>query len=537
MKKMILSMFVLMTVTGYTQERISREQLIDDCNAYLQYLEGTHPDPYTGFGGLVEFKRAAQDMRNSITEETTIEQFHRLLSSFVAVLGDGHSMINILNEQENVKAPVSFLPVRLKTATDGLFISRTTAAYQQYKGAKIIAINGLSVDETLEKAKKVQPTENKYGAYQALCLLIADNKNAALLFGSSGKNIRFSLQTVEGSLHEVDMAWLENPEWMSFRSTLKFKNENPLLHGQLIEKEKKTVGYFAWNNMSAREIMEETAQNPNPQYLETNLNVMYTHTLKIPRPKDDKAAIRKIPSLYATFTELLKTMKSGKTEYLIIDLRENGGGMTPLCRPLLYMLYGDKYLNFECKVEYNRRLSSLILQKWGLDSIAQYNRGNNTHYRLGDFTFGYFFGTHDARPAEEKRKDLSLISYFRNIGSEYTKELNGKPLYEPRVVVLTSPKTFSAAYHFMYLLTQIGDAKVVGVPSQQAGNTFMETTYFELPNTHITGSISNSIQVFFPDDSIKGKAFMPDYPMNWSDYANYDFDENAEILYALDMLY
>ncbi|MDR1197452.1 MAG: hypothetical protein LBK94_00350 [Prevotellaceae bacterium] len=424
----------------------------------------------------------------------------------------------------------------MKTAADGLFISQTTTAYRRYRGAKVIAINGLSVDEILEKAGKVSPVENKYGAYQTLCRLITENKSVALLFDSLGRSIRFSLQTVDGSLHEVDMAWLKNPEWTAFRSKLKFKNENPLLHGQLIEKGKKTVGYFAWNSMSAREMLEEVAQNPDPQYLEMNLNAMYTYTLKTLRPKDDKTAIREVPSLYATFTDLLKTMKSKKTEDLIIDLRENGGGMTPLCRPLLYMLYGDKYLNFESKAEYNRRLSPLMLQKWGLDSIAQYNRGSSTHYRLGDFTFGYFLGSHDTRSIEEKRKDMSLISYFNNIGSEYTKNLNGKPLYEPRVVVLTSPKTFSAAYHFIYFLTQIGDALVVGVPSRQAGNTFMESTQFELPNTHVTGSISNSMQVFFPDNPAKGKTFMPDYPMNWNDYAKYDFDENAEILYVLDML-
>ncbi|MDR1330732.1 MAG: peptidase S41, partial [Tannerella sp.] len=150
--------------------------------------------------------------------------------------------------------------------------------------------------------------------------------------------------------------------------------------------------------------------------------------------------------------------------------------------------------------------------------------------------FGYFFGARDTRPVEEKRKDMSLISYYGNIGSEYTENLNGVPLYEPRVVVLTSPATFSAAYHFMYFLTQIGGATVAGVPSRQAGNTFMETTAFELPNTRLSGSISNSVQVFFPADSVRGKTFMPDYAMTWSDYAKYDFDENAEILYVLDML-
>ncbi|MDR1197451.1 MAG: hypothetical protein LBK94_00345 [Prevotellaceae bacterium] len=109
---MTLLMFVFMIITGYAQERISREQLIDDCNTYLQYLEETHPDPYTRFGGLIEFKRAAQDLRNSIAETTTVEQFHRLLSSFAVVLADGHTTINPLenNKKENVEDPSGFYP-------------------------------------------------------------------------------------------------------------------------------------------------------------------------------------------------------------------------------------------------------------------------------------------------------------------------------------------------------------------------------------------------------------------------------------------
>jgi hypothetical protein len=200
------------------------------------------------------------------------------------------------------------------------------------------------------------------------------------------------------------------------------------------------------------------------------------------------------------------------------------------------MLYGDKYLNYDCKAEYNRRLSRLQLKKWGLDSIQQYNTGNKTNFLTGDFIFGYFFGSLNAKPVEEKRKDLSLITYNNGIGSEYTKDLNGKPIHEPVVIVLTSPRTFSAAYHFTYLLSQIGKTYIAGVPSRQAGNTFMETTNFELPNTKISGSISNSYQMFFPDDLEKGKVLMPDFTMNWTDFAKYDFDSNAEILFVLDLL-
>jgi hypothetical protein len=232
---------------------------------------------------------------------------------------------------------------------------------------------------------------------------------------------------------------------------------------------------------------------------------MYTD-LNIPRPDDDKQAIEGIPALYPSFSDLLKTLKEQKSDYLIIDLRHNSGGMPPLCRPLLYMPFGDNYLNYDCKAEYNRRLSKLQLKKWRLDSIEEYNKGNNTSYLTGDIMFGYFSGSRNTSSIEEKRKDLSFISYYNSgIGSEYTKELNGK-------------------------------AYIVGTPSRQAGNTCMETTNFELPNTKITGSISNAFQLFYPDDPDKGKVLMPDFAMSRNDFAKYNFDSNAEIMFVLDLI-
>ena len=64
----------------------------------------------------------------------------------------------------------------------------------------------------------------------------------------------------------------------------------------------------------------------------------------------------------------------------------------------------------------------------------------------------------------------------------------------------------------------------------------METTVFALPNTKISGSISNSHQLFYSNDPEKGKLLMPDYAMNWYDFAKYNFDSNAEILYVLDLI-
>lgn len=510
---------------------VSRQLLINDFNTFIEYLEETHPDPYSSYGGLPEFKRKAQGLRNMITDNTTVEQLREMMRKFISVLNDGHTIISGNGQAE---ATQGYLPLQLSIAADGIFISETDKNHIQYRGGFLESVNDIPIDSLLNKVRQIRSTENRYGIYWELCNLLSSKEGYGLLFSDSGK-IKLALKFTNKESEFVYLDFVPEPDWIKQPSTVRLNNDNNLLYKQILVNNNQSVGYFVWNGMYSREMVEDVAKN-NPAYLDMNLNSMYQSTMKVPRPDDDRQAIEGIPALYPTFSKLLEIMKEQKSDYLIIDLRHNGGGMTPLCHPLLYMLYGDKYLNYNCKAEYNRRLSRLQLKKWGLDSIQQYNTGNKTNFLTGDFIFGYFFGSLNAKPVEEKRKDLSLITYNNGIGSEYTKDLNGKPIHEPVVIVLTSPRTFSAAYHFTYLLSQIGKTYIAGVPSRQAGNTFMETTNFELPNTKISGSISNSYQMFFPDDLEKGKVLMPDFTMNWTDFAKYDFDSNAEILFVLDLL-
>lgn len=534
LKISLLNAFIIsLFFTGYTQGKSNKQLLVEDFNTYITYIEQTHPDPYSAYSGRIEFKRTAQNIRNKITETTTKEQFAEMLSGFISQLGDGHTMIN-LHENELDNNPSKQLPFKLKIATDGLFISQTNKEYNDYLGGKVLSINSIPIDSLLEKTRILRPTENKYGEYFELCDILSNEKNTNLLLGETGR-LKLIIQLTKGNQQTLNITYVEYSDWVTTDSKIKLKKDNNLLYSQILDN-KQPVGYFVWNGMYSREMVEEVAKN-NPQGLDMNLNSMYKHSMKVPRPQNNDEALKGIPSLYDTFSELLNNMKSQKVGYLIIDLRGNGGGQTPLCYPLLYMLYGDKYLNYDCKGEYDRIFSPLLLKKWGLQSIEQYNTGNNTSYQLGDFMFGHLLWRDNKETIEEKRKNQRLTTYY-GIGQGYTEDLNGVPIYEPHVVVLCSPKTFSAAYHFMYFLTEIGhkNVTIVGVPSRQAGNTFMETTSFELPNTKITGSISNALQILYSNNSANRKVLMPDFAMNWSDYANYNFDENAEIMYVLDLI-
>jgi hypothetical protein len=98
------------------------------------------------------------------------------------------------------------------------------------------------------------------------------------------------------------------------------------------------------------------------------------------------------------------------------------------------------------------------------------------------------------------------------------------------IYVVTDVQTFSSAFHTAYMLWKMG-AKVVGVPSGQAPNTFMEVTRFKLPNTGLECSASNSLQSCFPTDHPMAKTFTPDIQLSYDDYRQFDFSKDAELLF------
>ena len=122
---------------------------------------------------------------------------------------------------------------------------------------------------------------------------------------------------------------------------------------------------------------------------------------------------------------------------------------------------------------------------------------------------------------------LFCISRFR----ELLKQNWSEPIYTPKeIYVVTDVQTFSAAFHTAYMQWKMG-AKVVGVPSGQAPNTYMEVTRFKLPNTGLECSVSNSLQSCFPTDHPMAKTFTPDIQLSYDEYRQSEFSKDAELLY------
>lgn len=103
---------------------------------------------------------------------------------------------------------------------------------------------------------------------------------------------------------------------------------------------------------------------------------------------------------------------------------------------------------------------------------------------------------------------------------------------QKQIFVITESQTNSAAFHYAFYLWKMG-AKLVGVPSSQAPNIFMEITPLKLSYTGLTASVSNTIQLFFPAENPYSKVLTPDIEITSQDYSLFNADANIPIMKIL----
>ncbi len=526
MKKTIIIILFLTANAVWAQEKDISNKYPEDFDYFIENLLATHPDPYTAFGNTIGFYQEKQKIREEIKNVNSDEKFVFLLNKFVSKLEDGHTLINKPSSSDIKQS--KYLPVRFKVASDKLFIRNTTKEYKTLIGKPIIAINDIPMDSMLNLVKLYYPAENISGSYTNLINLITEKVSCNELFGDSSKHIKLTYREKTGN-ENIEVPYEDKIDLLIQTSTIKQPKENGLIDWAMIG-ENKNIAYFQWNSMTCREHLEK-AYKYDPKNSEWIFQWIYGSYLKEKRTGNVEKDIKQVPSLYEQFYLMLKAMQEKKSDYLIIDLRNNSGGMTPLIEPLLYILYGDKYINYDFDAAYYVKLSPLFLKKYGI-TIEEYNNGNQTNFVLGDYRssgFGNLEGTNYAA------KVSKVANGYDGFGGDFVKksyELN----MHPQIIVLTSVNTFSAAYHFTYCLKKLGNTSIVGVASRQTGNSFMESTPIELPHTKLTGSISNAVQILYKNDPKTGKLLHPDYEMNWNDFEKYQFDKESEVLKAIELI-
>lgn len=515
-----------------------RDSLLADFDLFIEYVEATHPDPYTPMGGRPYFARRAQQMRERITAEPmTKDQYIEMLSDMFTELHDGHTWIRTATSKPDVEGRVGMY---LRALPDGVIFNLLPQSQRQYLGMRLKAVDGVPADKIIDAAEARYGCENRSSAMAKLCNTATYLSTYARALSELRDSLTITVSDAQGADHTFTMPVMQQSQWQSFLRDTAFVSlphdkrfDAGNLEYRTIDCGDKQVMYMRIAGIYGRECFEYMHRNGMPGW-QDNLAYFYNRFMSEPMPDDPEEAIRRTPAFSERFAEMLSEMKRDGTETLIIDLRNNGGGWTPITLATIYMLYGDDYLTTPMGTTTARRISPLYLEKVNM-TLEEFNRSNGTTLRMGDYIF-YEDDGGDDTSVEIKQVRRNFIDNAMTASAKLLRKLDGKPLYRPaQVYVVTDGNTFSAAFHYAFFLRRMG-AKVVGLPSGQAPNTYMEQTLFKLPRTGIEGQISNCLQLFLPPEDPRAKTFTPDIVFTPEQYASCGWDDNAELILLLQQI-
>lgn len=537
---------------------ICPDSLVADFNTLVTYLEQTHPDPYSGFGGRAFFYITADALRERLASgQYSTAEFAALANGFMAHIQDGHTTLSLPGNQKDVSGRRLKAPLTFKCIPDGLIFSRLPDKYAPQLGSRLVAINGIGLDSLLTLVARLTPCENKYGAYAKFTNSYYLDPILPQLFPTA-ETLIFQAQDALGNLTALTFPFNDSPEKYAGKSVSLSGNYPGNLDKSYLDygfvDPGKRIMLFRVKSIMARENFAVTLKGNWDGALQ-GLENHYKWTLQkeIPRKQspqkrnnrkqnnaaarigsgdlpvvDTAAALAGVPSFSGLFYNLLCEMKRNNSSTLIIDLRDNGGGWTPITLPTLYMMYGDAYLQTDMGTNFYKRLSPLLLRKEN-SSLEKYGTLYGRELKMGDYVGQ---GKWNRSPEEERK------AFFNSALCAIPESLpkDGEPIYTPKdVFVITDAGTFSAAFHYAFYLWKMG-ATVVGIPCSQAPNTYMETTPFTLPHTGLSGGISNALQVFLPGNDPRAKTFYPNLMPQYEDYVRYQFSPHTELLWLIDRI-
>ena len=528
---------VLITVLAFNSAnaQIPTDSIVADFNEFVRLMEETHPDPYTNYGGRVFFRKAAMETRKSLIDDkvTDANELAKRINAFLVPLHDGHTWMQTADNSNMMTKKAA--PIRFKAINDGVIVEAIMSEYKELIGSKLISIENISVKDICDGLAQHYPSENEIGRVSNICqdrgFMVDLGK---VIPNMPNDSMTYQLQTPEGKQINLTLplVGLMQIKGMSFsrpeRSNL-FPEKN--LAYSFVD-EKKDIMYFR-----SLSIMDHDALKymyDNGWDYKWKLQNMYRHMVGGDMPANPVDAIEQIPSFSGEFEKMLQEMKKNKSKNLIIDLRGNDGGFTPITLATLYQMWGDQFLKDQSNwgtIE-ARLISPLLLKKYNA-TLEDFNAESNTDCQLGD----YAFEDDETAVGEitEEVRNRFISNCMCSVKDKLTAQ-KGKPVYTPEhIYVLTDPGTFSAAFHYTFFLSKMG-AKVVGVTCSQAPNTYMEVTQFTLPRTKLNGSFSNSLQLFLPIDDPRAKDFYPDLMPTYEDFKRYNFDDNAIPMYLLDII-
>ncbi len=525
-------------------EIIARNELIKDIRQLTNILEETHPDPYINGGGKIAYHRRLQELILSIPEQgMTREEFFFHISPFIANLEDAHTGLylgkELLDKENPGGIPLYFIPIE-----NSLYVGAVTKEeHYSFLGAKLLSVEGISFDMLIKRVKSLQGFDNMNNLLGHLgrfgMLYFRNNLLRLLPEWKDNDKIIVSLELPDGKKIKEQFKINEKRSYplLSGESKLKIPNPNKCFDYCFLDKDEK-IAYLKIDNMISYREAHELWQNIGLTDFNEIVKELYKRYNSGAVPDELTDIIKGLPSATELFTSLFQKMKNNKSDYLIIDLRKCQGGQDYIVIFLLYFIIG-----FEKAVELVQSRSDVLKFSQFLNdsskdgiNLADIYYYNQVPLEINDYYFGndktFTLYKDNSMQIEGYREGMKKMPTFYKEFSKRTFEAYYKP---KKIIVLSTDVTHSSGFDLMLNLSRIG-AVTVGVASGQSGNCFGNIRMFELKESKIKGKVATRFFIAFPKNPKTHLTLEPDFELTYDLFSSYNFDENAIVLYALDLI-
>ncbi|MFL5508670.1 MAG: S41 family peptidase [Gemmatimonadaceae bacterium] len=239
------------------------------------------------------------------------------LQKLTALIGDGHS--NVAPWRDSVIA-FHTLPIALYWFTEGIIVRSADSAHADLVGARVVAINGMSVDTATARVRPLISHDNEMGvrAFTPFFMVMPEILQATGI-ASDMQRIRFTFES-SGRRRDVVLA----PSGLF-----------PMLTGDIDRSWVKRPGW-----VDARD------RAPTPLWLSDPLNLYWykylpdTQTLYI---QINTIQQKPVDSIGAFISRAIAAADSAGAGKLVLDLRLNGGGNGDFNRRIFLPLIKSRY--------------------------------------------------------------------------------------------------------------------------------------------------------------------------------------------------